>query len=167
MAIDAARFALRLGAESVEVLYRRSREEMPAIPDEVDAALEEGVIIHFLTAPARVTGTGAMAAGIECMRMKLAEPDATGRRTPVPIIGPKFEIKVDSVITAVGQIVDTEELEPFALRPNGTLQIDSATGETSIKGFFAGGDVVTGPGYAIDAIAMGKRAAASIDQYLS
>jgi heterodisulfide reductase subunit A len=166
VAIDAARFALRLGTQRVEILYRRSREEMPAIPGEVDAAISEGVTFHFLAAPASVIGSDTVT-GIECIRMKLGQPDATGRRTPLPVIGSSFEIKADSIIIAAGQNVDKQELEGFALRRDGTLQIDPATGETSVKGFFAGGDVVTGPGYAIDAIAMGKRAAAAIGRYLS
>jgi NADPH-dependent glutamate synthase beta subunit-like oxidoreductase len=167
VAIDAARSALRLGIETVEIYYRRSREEMPAIPEEVEEAIREGVKIHFLVSPIKINGRGEKAIGMECLRMKLGESDGTGRRRPVPIEGSNFRVQADSIIAAIGQSIDRRALREFDTNQDGTLRVDPETSETSMKGVFAGGDVVTGPGWAIDAIAAGKKGAESIHCYLS
>ena len=167
VAIDAARSALRLGAKKVEVYYRRSKMEMPAIPEEVEEAIHEGVRILFLSSPIQFIGKGGKVTEIKCVRMELAEPDQSGRRKSVPIKGSDFKVHADTIISAIGQRIDRRVLRGLDVNPGGTLRIDLETGQTSLKGFFAGGDVVTGPGYAIDAIAAGKRGAEAIDRYLS
>ena len=167
-AVDCARTAKRLGSASVTVVYRRTREEMPAAGEEIDALLHEGIGIEFLAAPVRFRGDGGKVAEMECVRMELGEPDESGRRRPVPKAGSEFTMPVDSVITALGQAVETSFLESLgvALGRGGTVTIDPATGATNIEGVFAGGDVVTGPAYVIDAIAAGRKAAWSIGSYL-
>lgn len=167
-AVDCARTAKRLGSASVTVVYRRTREEMPAAGEEIEALLHEGIGIEFLAAPVRFRGDGGKVAEMECVRMELGEPDESGRRRPVPKAGSEFTIPVDSVITALGQAVETSFLESLgvALGRGGTVTIDPATGATNIEGVFAGGDVVTGPAYVIDAIAAGRKAARSIGSYL-
>jgi len=167
VALDVARSAIRLGSESVEVYYRRSRKEMPAIPEEVEEAMREGIKIHFLASPVKMIGRGEKAIGMECVRMRLGEPDETGRRRPIPIEGSNFRVHADTIIAAIGQRVDRNASKGFETLPDGTIRVDPETGETSMKGVFAGGDVVTGPGWAIDAIAAGKKGAASIHHYLS
>jgi NADPH-dependent glutamate synthase beta subunit-like oxidoreductase len=151
----------------VEIYYRRSRDEMPAIPEEVEEATREGIGLHLLVSPIRLTGKGERAAGIEFVRMKLAEPDETGRPRPVPVEGSQFKIKADTVISAIGQKVDRRVLKGFDTHKDGTIRADPETGLTSMDGVFAGGDAVTGPGWAIDAIAAGKKGAKAVDQYLS
>ena len=167
VALDVARLAIRLGSESVQVYYRRSREEMPAIPEEVEEALREGIKIHFLASPVKMIGRGRKAIGMECVRMRLGGPDETGRKRPIPIKGTNFRVHTDTVIAATGQRVDRNASKEFETNQDGTIRVDPETGETSVKGVFAGGDVVTGPGWAIDAIAAGKKGARSIYQYLS
>lgn len=167
VALDCARSAIRLGAQAVEVYYRRSKNEMPAIPEEVEEAIHEGIKIHPLVAPVRILGKGTRATGIEFSKMALGEPDRTGRPRPVPIEGSEFSVKANTMIAAIGQKVDPRGLKGLDTYPNGTIQVALETGATSVKGVFAGGDAVTGPGWAIDAIAAGKRGARAIDQYLS
>jgi len=167
VAIDASRSAIRLGAEVVEIYYRRSKDEMPAILEEVEEAMHEGVKIHFLASPIKIIGNGERAVGIECVRMKLGEPDGTGRRRPIPIEGTTFKLDANTIISAIGQKVDQRGLKGFQMNKDGTIRVDPETGETSLKGVFAGGDVVTGPGWAIDAIAAGKKATEAIARYLS
>ncbi|MGQ9645729.1 MAG: FAD-dependent oxidoreductase [Thermodesulfobacteriota bacterium] len=167
VAVDAARSALRLGAKRVEIYYRRSRNEMPAIPEEVEEAIRDGVKIHLLVSPIKILGKGGRVAEMECVRMKLGEPDRSGRRKPIPIVGSNLRVQCDTVIAAIGQRVDQKALKGLEMNPDGTVRIDPDTGETSLKGVFAGGDVVRGPGWAIDAIADGKRGAKSIHEYLS
>ena len=167
VAIDAARSAIRLGAESVRIYYRRSIKEMPAIPEEVEEAIREGVKIHFLSSPVKIIGGGEKAAALECVRMRLAEPDQKGRRKPIPIEGSTYKVAADTIIAAIGQKVDRKILKGLDINQDGTVRVDPKTSETSMKGVFAGGDVVTGPGWAIDAIAAGKKAAESISRYLS
>jgi NADPH-dependent glutamate synthase beta subunit-like oxidoreductase len=167
VALDVARSAIRLGSESVEIYYRRSREEMPAIPEEVEEALREGIKIHFLASPVKMIGRGEKAIGMECIRMRLGEPDETGRRRPIPIEGSNFRFHADTIIAAIGQRVDRNASKGFETNQDGTIRVDPETGETSMKGVFAGGDVVTGPGWAIDAIAAGKKGAQSIHRYLT
>ncbi len=167
VAVDAARTARRLGAKEVEIYYRRSKKEMPAIPEEVDEALREGVRIHFQTAPVEIRGKAGKKAVMEFSRMKLGEPDETGRRRPVPIAGSRFRVQADAVIAAIGQRTDRKQLKGLDLNKDGTICVDSATGLTCLPGIFAGGDAVTGPGWAIDAVRAGKKAAESIHRYLS
>jgi len=167
VALDVARSATRLGAEAVEVYYRRTQDEMPAIPEEIKETLREGIKIHFLASPIQFIGRGGRATGIEFVRMRLAEPDGTGRPKPVTIEGSEFRVKADTIISSVGQKVDRRGVKGFATNKDGTIRVDPKTGATSVKGVFAGGDMVTGPGWAIDAIAAGKKAAESIHRYLS
>jgi NADPH-dependent glutamate synthase beta subunit-like oxidoreductase len=167
VALDVARSAIRLGAQTVEIYYRRSRPEMPAIPEEVDEAMREGIRIHFLASPIRMIGKSGRAAGIECIRTMLGERDKRGRRVPVPIKGSNFRVDADTIIAAIGQRIPPNALRDFDTLPDGRVRVDPETGETSMKGVFAGGDVVTGPGWAIDAIAAGKKGARSIHRYLS
>jgi heterodisulfide reductase subunit A len=166
-AIDSARAARRLGAKEVTIIYRRSRAEMPAIASEVDEAEEEGVKIKILAAPVKVLAENGRLTGLQCIKMELGEPDASGRRRPVPVEGSEFEVKVDNVVMAIGQAVDKAML-PDGLEYNnwGTLSVDQVTLHTNIEGVFAGGDVVSGPADVIAAIAAGKEAAISIDRYL-
>ncbi|TEU11492.1 MAG: FAD-dependent oxidoreductase [Anaerolineales bacterium] len=167
VAIDAARSSVRLGAESVTILYRRSRAEMPASPWEVADAEEEGVRIEFLASPVRILGEGGQVTGVECIRMKLGEPDATGRRRPIPVEGTESVVEADTVICAIGQ---APALEPLGEAVQGTrrglIEVNPVTMETNIPGVFAGGDAVSGPATVIEAIAAGKRAAEAIDLYL-
>jgi heterodisulfide reductase subunit A-like polyferredoxin len=169
VAIDAARSALRVGAEKVSIFYRRTRQEMPAHPEEIQAAIEEGIEMHFLVAPVRVVEKGGTVAGLELIRMKLGEPDASGRRRPVPIEGSEFVVEADVVIPAIGQAVampfdpDVTGIKVSRAR---TIAVDPVTGATSVPGVFAGGDAEKGPWIAIDAVAGGARAAESIHRYL-
>lgn len=168
VAIDASRCAHRLGAKEVFILYRRSRAEMPASAEEIEEAEREGVIIHYLANPVRIIGEDAKVRGMECIRMRLGEPDESGRRRPIPIEGSEFTLDVDMVIPAIGQAPDIFDLgAEIKLRPNNTLEIDPLTLQTSEKGIFAGGDAVTGPNTVIDALAAGRKAAISIDRYIS
>ncbi len=168
-AVDCACTAKRLGAQEVTIVYRRSRSEMPADEEEVEAAEKEGVKIEFLTAPTRFVADGKKLAKMECVRMELGEPDASGRPRPVPVKGSEFTIAVDTVIAALGQVPETDFVKELgvSLSKRGTIEADTGTGVTSVEGVFAGGDAVTGPAYVIDAIAAGKKAARSIDQYLN
>ncbi len=167
VAIDAARSALRRGCQEVNLFYRRSREEMPAYPWEVEEAEREGVKLHFLANPTRVLGKDGKVVGVECTRMKLGEPDESGRRSPIPIDGSEFVTELDMVITAIGQSADLSLLPKNieATRQN-TIEADEITLETTLPGVFAGGDVVSGPASVIEAIAAGQRAAVSIDRFL-
>jgi len=167
VAIDVARSALRLGSKQVDLYYRRSRKEMPAIPEEVEEAIREGVNIHLLTAPVRMIGRSGKLVGMECIRMRLGEPDENGRRKPIPVQGSNFKVNAETIISAIGQRVDQRPLKGLEKNPDGTIHVDPETGETGLKGVFAGGDMVTGPGWAIDAIAAGKRGAEAIRRHLS
>ncbi len=160
-AIDAARSALRLGAE-VTLIYRRSREEMPASPEEVEAAEQEGVKINFLQSPAGfASGNGGVA--VKAVRMELGAPDESGRKRPVPVPGSEFEMEFDRVLLAVGEAPDIAPLPANIPRSQGKVQAD-AEGCTGLEGTYSGGDVVTGPGYVSQAIGMGRRAALAIDR---
>ena len=162
-AIDAERCALRLGSE-VHLLYRRSRAEMPAAAWEVNAAEEEGVQLNFLVAPVRILERNGHVVGVECLRMQLGEPDASGRRRPVPIPGSEFTVEVDAVIAAIGQYVESDGL---GLETNrGRVVVDKQTLATAIPGVFAGGDAVLGPASVVEAIGAGIEAAESIHRYL-
>ena len=164
-AIDASRVALRLGAKQVTIFYRRSRKEIPASSEEVEEALQEGVNIVFLTAPSKISEeNGKMR--VECTRMKLGRPDASGRRRPEPIMGSELSMCSDSVIAAIGQMPLLPQGFGLRAREDNTLQVDPETLATSREGVFAGGDVVSGPSSVIEAITMGRQAASSIDKYL-
>jgi len=166
-AIDAARVAQRLGVEEIAIVYRRSRTEMPADADEVDEAEREGIKLHILSAPIKVLTKNNKVTGIQCIRMKLGEPDASGRRRPVPIKGSEFDMEVDNVIMAVGQGVDKAALPKEMEYTNwGTMQVDQVTLQTNVEGVFAGGDVVSGPSDVIASVAAGKEAAVSIDRHM-
>lgn len=167
-AVDCARTAKRLGSGSVKIVYRRTRGEMPAADEEIKALAHEGIDIEFLAAPVRFDGDGGKVKGMECVRMELGEPDESGRRRPSPVAGSGFTIPVDGVICALGQATETSFLETIGLETGrgGTVTTDPATGATNIDGVFAGGDVVTGPAYVVDAIAAGQKAARSIGMYL-
>jgi NADPH-dependent glutamate synthase beta subunit-like oxidoreductase len=168
VAVDAARSALRAGAKEVVIVYRRSRDEMPAYPEEVAAAEGEGIKIQFLALPTKVIGKDGKVSGLECIKTQLGEPDASGRRKPEPVKGSEFVIDVDTVIAAVGEAPDLAFLDAakFALNGNKTLKAASPAFVTNVKGVFAGGDAVTGPATVIEAIAAGKKAALAIDKYL-
>ena len=168
-AIDAARTALRCGAENVKIVYRRSLNEMPAAREEIIAAQKEGIEILFLTNPKSIISKGNRLKSIECLRMELIEGKPGERPSPVPKSGSEFMIECDYLIGAIGQSVDTSFSrfdETCSLRKSGIVVINEETMETSIPGVFAGGDVVTGPLTAITAIAHGKKAALSIMNYV-
>jgi len=170
-AVDAARVALRnKNVQKVSILYRRTRKEMPAYPEEVEAALDEGVKVEFLTAPTWVLTKDGRVTGVRCQRMKLGEKDESGRPKPVPIEGSEFLVDVDTLILALSERAYTpylKESDGLTLSPKwGTIIVDPATMATTRPGVFAGGDVVTGPSSVIDAIAAGKSAAEAISSYL-
>ena len=167
VAMDAARTALRLGAKEVVVLYRRSRNEMPANPREVKEAESEGVKIQFLVSPKRILGKEGRATAVECIRMELGKPDETGRRRPIPVKGSEYIAKFDTIIPAVGETPDLSLLpKDIQVTGRNTVAVDSSTMETSLPGVFAGGDAVSGPATIAEAVAAGKRAAISIRRYL-
>jgi heterodisulfide reductase subunit A2 len=167
-AIDCARTAKRLGSENVKLIYRRTRDEMPAAHEEIEALSREGIEIEFLTTPVHFYAENGKLSKMECIRMELGELDASGRRRPVAVENSEFAIPVDSVITALGQATQTSFVEGIgvSLAKNGTIEVDSATGVTNIEGVFAGGDVATGPAYVVDAIAAGQKAAKSMGRFL-
>ena len=170
VAMDSARVAKRLGAKHVYLIYRRSRQEMPARAEEAHHAEEEGIDFRLLTAPVRVIGDDKnWVKGIECVTMELGEPDASGRRRPVEIKGSEHIIPVEVVIVAIGQgpnPILTQSTEGLELRKSGNIQADAETGKTSRKGVFAGGDIVTGAATVILAMGAGRKAAKAMDEYL-
>ncbi len=169
-AMDVARSLKRLGVDDVKVLYRRTRTEMPAMPEEVEEAEHEGVPIEFLVSPVRILGNEqGSVAGLECVRMKLGEPDRSGRRRPVPIAGSEFTLELDMIVPAIGQSPDLSFLgegHDFAITREGTFNIDRVSYMTNRPGVFAAGDAITQPVSVIDAIGSAKQAAAGIDAYL-
>ncbi len=169
VAIDAARTALRLGAKEVKILYRRSKDEMPANPWEIEAAEREGIEIQILTAPVEVIAEEGQVKGVKCVKMELGEPDSSGRRRPIPIKGSEYVIPADTMIAAVAQAPEISFLEDthgLEVTPKGTFAVDPHTLATNRPGIFAGGDVARGPWILIQAIADGRRGALSIDRYL-
>ena len=169
VAIDAARCSLRCGSQEVTIFYRRSRAEMPASKEEIEAALHEGINIEYLTAPEEVIVQDNRVKGLRLIRMELGEPDASGRRRPVPMEGSQFEVDLDTIIPAIGQRSDLffiPEGDTIQTTRWGTIVVDPDTLATGKPGVFAGGDCVDGPGIAIQAIAAGKKAALSIHNYL-
>lgn len=170
VAMDAARTALRLGADQVYIVYRRSEEELPARLEEVHHAKEEGIEFQLLTNPVAVVGNEqGWVSALKCIRMELGEPDASGRRRPVEIPDSKFDLAVDTVVIAIGQgpnpLVQSTT-KGLDTNKRGNIIADSETGATSKPGVFAGGDIVTGAATVILAMGAGKKAAAAIDQYL-
>ena len=169
-AIDAARTSKRLGAEKAIVLYRRSREEMPALSSEVEEAEKEGVEFHFLVAPKQIIGENGKVKAVECARMRLGEPDESGRRRPVPISFSEHQYEVDTVIPALGQVAEIASVPPGLSNKEAKtplIAVDSLTLETAIPGVFAGGDITSGPASIIEAVGAGKKAAVSIHLYLT
>jgi glutamate synthase (NADPH/NADH) small chain len=171
VAMDAARVALRLGAKEVTIVYRRSRDEMPARAEEIERAEGEGIIFKLLTAPTEIRGDkNGWVREMECLKMALGEPDASGRKRPVPIEGSEFIIEADTIISAIGN-------KPNPLIPRATAElkvekwggviINETTRMTSIPGVFAGGDIVRGAATVISAMGDGKKAAEQINSFLS
>ncbi len=166
-AMDASRTAVRLGAQSVSVLYRRTRREMPCLMSEVEAAEAEGVRIETLVAPARLENFGSDKFRLICRRMELGPPDESGRARPVPVPGSEFSLEATCVIAAIGQAVEAESLGAGDLRLSRRgIAVNPGTLATNLDGIFAGGDAVTGADLAVRAVAAGKLAAVSIGQYL-
>ena len=169
VAMDSARTALRLGAESI-VVYRRSREEMPARGEEIHHAEEEGVVFHLLTNPVRIlTDARNRVTGMECLRMELGEPDASGRRRPVPVPGSEFIVPADTIIVAIGNQPNPlvpQTAPEIELGRRGTINADPTTMMTSKPGVFAGGDIVSGAATVISAMGQGKQAALNMHRYL-
>jgi glutamate synthase (NADPH/NADH) small chain len=170
VAMDSARCSLRLGAEEVYIVYRRSREELPARAEEAENAEEEGIIFRLLNNPTKFVGDeSGWVCGMECIRMELGEPDASGRRRPVPVEGSEFMMDIDTAIIAIGQTPNpliqrtTEGLETTKW---GTIVVDEETGAASKEGVYAGGDVVSGAATVISAMGAGKKAAKGIHEYI-
>lgn len=169
-AIDCVRTAVRRGAKNVKLMYRRTKEEMPADPYEVDEAIAEGVEPMFLMAPVKITKAADGRKAVECIKMQLGEPDRSGRRRPVPIEGSEFTIEADTVIGAIGQSTNTQFLYndlPIRLNKWGNIDINGSTMQTSENNIFAGGDCATGPATVIQAVAAGHNAADAMDMYLT
>ena len=154
-AIDSARVGWRMGFDEVYILYRRTKKEMPANPWEIDAAEHEGVIIQYLAAPVEIQGNNSKVTGMKCIKMELGEPDASGRRRPVPIQGSEYVIEAETIVPAISQGTDLsflEEKHDFDISRWNTFEVDPETGATNIPGIFAGGDIVSGPDIAIRAV---------------
>jgi glutamate synthase (NADPH/NADH) small chain len=171
VAMDSARCALRLGAEEVCIVYRRSREELPARKEEVENAEEEGIICKFLANPTRFIGDEkGWVKAMECICMELGPQDDSGRRRPVPIKDSEFIMDVDTVIMAIGRTpnpIIQRTTKGLETTKHGTIVVNSETGKTSLEGVYAGGDIVTGEATVISAMGAGKKAARSIHQYLT
>jgi len=170
VAMDSARTALRLGADTVRIIYRRSRDEMPARIEEVHHAEEEGVQFYLLTAPTKFFGNdNGWVTGVECLRMELGEPDDSGRRRPVPIKGSEFQLECDLAVVAIGAgpnpLLPTQT-QGLELNKRGYIVADLETGKTTKPGVWAGGDIVTGSATVILAMGAGRKAANSIHEYL-
>jgi glutamate synthase (NADPH/NADH) small chain len=169
-AMDSVRTALRLGAEHAYLVYRRSKAEMPARHEEIEHAEEEGVEIIMLAAPTEILGNeNSRVRAMRCIRMELGEPDASGRRSPVPKPGSEFDLEVDTVVFAVGQGANPlirSTTPDLPVNKWGNIIADPATGATTKKGVFAGGDIVTGGATVISAMGAGRQAARAIDRYL-
>jgi glutamate synthase (NADPH/NADH) small chain len=180
VAMDAARTALRLGADNVYIVYRRSMDELPARREEVEHAMEEGIEFKLLNNPVEILGynnpddkrdpKNGFVTGMRCIRMELGEPDAKGRRRPVPVEGSDFTLDVDTVIMSIGTSpnplikMTTDGLD---VNSRGGIIVEEATGATTKEGIYAGGDAVTGAATVISAMGAGKTAAKAIDEYLT
>ncbi|MFO7638040.1 MAG: FAD-dependent oxidoreductase, partial [bacterium] len=161
---------LRLGAETSSIVYRRSRQEMPARAAEIHHAEQEGIQFEYLTNPVRyIADERGWVSALECLRMELGEPDASGRRRPVPVSGSEFQLPVDVVVVAIGNSPNPlipQTTPGLDVSKRGTIVADPATGRTSRKGVFAGGDIVTGAATVILAMGAGRVAANSMNEYL-
>jgi formate dehydrogenase beta subunit len=169
-AIDCARTCLRMGASQVSIVYRRTEHEMPADPEEVEDAREEGIVFHFLTQPVEILADKRKMIGLRCVRMELGEPDKSGRRRPVPVEGSELELLGDTLIPAIGQTSNLDFLSPedgLKITRRETIEVDKVTMMTSRPGVFAAGDAVSGPLTVVHALAGGKRAASMIHQYVN
>lgn len=165
-AVDTARSALRIGAGKVSLVYRRTLEEMPADREELQEAIREGIDIMVLTAPVKILKAGGRAGGLECVKTRLGEPDASGRKRPIPVEGSEFEILADTVISAVGQKQDYLAVSQGLAGAEGSLRIDPESLQTGVEGMFAAGDFVNGATTVVEAMASGKKAAQAVDVYL-
>jgi NADH-quinone oxidoreductase subunit F len=165
VAVDVSRSALRLGAGAVTIIYRRTRDEMPASDEEIEEALHEGVRIEFLAAPTRIEGRDGRVE-LTCVRMELGDADSSGRRRPVAVAGSEFSRRFDNVIVAIGQVPEDPAGFGLPLKRGQTFEVDLMSLATVRDGVFAGGDAVTGPATVIEAIAAGRQAAVSMDKYL-
>jgi NADH-quinone oxidoreductase subunit F len=169
-AVDAARTAIRLGAESVTILYRRTRGEMPAYAEEIEEAEREGVHLKTLIAPTAIVSQNGHATGVKCRRMTLGDFDRTGRRRPIASVGAEFVVEADQVIAALGQNLDPKEIldgVELSLTQGNYINVNPVTGQASIPWIFSGGDAVTGPASVVWAVGAGEKAAIGIDQYLT
>ncbi len=169
VAMDSARTALRMGADRVNIVYRRSRVEMPARKEEVDHGAEEGIVFHMLTNPVEVTGNRGYCAAVKCQRMELGEPDDSGRRRPVPVEGDYFTLETDTLVMAIGTRANpllAATAPGLELNKRGYIDASPLTFATSIPGVYAGGDIVTGSATVIEAMGAGKVAAAEMDQFM-
>jgi len=165
VAVDVARSALRIGAKKIIIIYRRTREEMPAYEHEIQDALDEGIDIMYLTNPQKII-PGKDKLNIECIKMKLGDPDESGRRRPIPIRGSEFILELDKLIIGIGQQSDLPANFGVEINKKGRVVTDEESLKTSREGVFAGGDLVSGPATVIEAVQAGKNAASSIDKYL-
>ena len=179
VAMDAARTALRLGAEKVYIVYRRGLEELPARKEEVEHAMEEGIDFRLLNNPVRILGynnpedkrdpMNGFVTGIECVKMELGEPDASGRRRPVEVPGSEFVLDVDCVVISIGTSPNPlikSTTKGLDVNKHGGIIVEESTGLTSREGVYAGGDAVTGAATVILAMGAGKTAAKAIDEYI-
>jgi len=171
VAMDSARTALRLGAEKVYLVYRRTEKEMPARIEEVHHAQEEGIEFHILQSPKRIIGDqNSRVIAIECLKYRLGEPDDSGRRRPIPIEGSEFRIDVDTCIIAIGNIANPlirQTTPGLKFNKWGNIVVDEETMATSVPGVYAGGDIVSGAATVILAMGQGRIAAAAINDYLA
>ena len=170
VAMDCVRSALRMGVKEVHLVYRRTRDEMPADMEEIEAAEHEGVIFHYLTHPTRLISKDGKVTGIELTKMEQGTPDASGRRRVMPVTGSEFTLDTDFVVPAIGQRVDQAFISPeqgVEFNSWGLIEANEQTLRTTRRGVFAGGDAVTGPATLIEAMAQGQQAAESIDDYLT
>ena len=169
MAMDAARVSWRAGFEEVHVFYRRTKKEMPASPWEIEAAEHEGIKFQYLVAPVEVIGESGRMKALKCLRMQLGEPDASGRRRPVPIEGSEFVVEAETLIAAIGQSPDLKfvpEESGVKITRWSTFDVHTETYVTNVPGIFSAGDCQTGPDIAIRACAGGRKAAAAIVRYI-
>jgi len=168
-ALDCARSCVRIGFDDVEIIYRRSRTEMPASDEEIEEAEKEGVKFNYLMTPVKILEEDGKVTGVKCIKMRLGEPDESGRRRPIPIEGSEFTMDTVMVIPAIGQRPDLPTMtgkDKVEVTDWGTIKIDSVSYMTNIEGVFAGGDCVTGPATLIEALDMGNKVARAIDCYL-
>ena len=169
VAMDSARTALRMGAETVNIIYRRSRVEMPARKEEVDHGAEEGIVFHMLSNPTEVRGKDGRCVAVECQRMELGEPDESGRRRPVPVEGELFTLDTDTLVMAIGTRANpllASTARDLELNKRGYIAVSGEDFSTGMPGVYAGGDITTGSATVIEAMGAGKVAAGAMDAYM-